>query len=364
MRSTHSQRLERWLGAETVEIMSQRMRGWYGTPLPVGNVPGLVYVGGDGDFVGPLKGGYFGSLKDYAIDSVKAKARRFAIRQRATAHSGFSSLGDLISEATTGGKRQSTWFEKGTTTAAATNQTLWPLATYPAAGAAGSNRPGGSVPTNSTAGAMFQTNAGAGDTLHIVTAYAGLAGASTNAVLLLYDRLFHAANILHTTTGNQSISGTSNRYTGTSAVNNFITLEVTSSLGSTAHNATITYTDDAGTSGAGSAQAVTASSVANRLPLPSWFYRLNAAASRGVDLVTNIAFSAVSSGVSQLVQGRPLVVMPLPTGIGSGQLNAYDGINSSFNLVQVQDNACLTFFVFQASASALSYRGEIVMVSG
>lgn len=359
MRSTHSQRLERWLGREAVESLSRSARGWYGDPIPVANVPGLVYATGDGDFVGLIRGGFHASAADFVAQRIKRISRNFTAKQLRTANTGFASLGDLISEATAGGKRQDNWYVKGATTAAATNQTCWPLGSFPAAGSAGSNIPGGSVPTNATAGSLAQTDPSGSDTLHVTTVQSVSNVASQT--LLLYDRLFHAANILHTTTGNQAVSGTPTRYTGTASANSFITLEVTSTLGSTAHNATITYVDDQGnTAEAGSAQAVTASSVANRLPFASWFYVLNSP-DKGARNATNIAFSAVSSGTSQIVQGMPIMFIPQPV---ANAMVVMDGINSAFNLKEIKTGACLTFMSLQGTATATTYTGMIVLVAG
>ena len=53
MRHTHSDRLERWLGADKVAQVSAAMCNrdakWYGSPIAVHGVPGLVYATKDGD---------------------------------------------------------------------------------------------------------------------------------------------------------------------------------------------------------------------------------------------------------------------------------------------------------------------------
>jgi hypothetical protein len=359
MRSTHAQRLERWLGRDAVESMSAQMLGWHGPPLPVANVPGNIYVGGDGDFCGPIRGGHYANVLDYIGDRARSTARRFVQRQGRQCNVGFTSLGDLISEATAGGKRQSQWFYKGASNNTNTNQSLWAIGVYPPAGAAGAAIPGGAVPTNTTTGALWQTNAAGGDGLYITTVYAQ--PNANSASLILYDRLFHAGTILHTTTGAQAVTGVPTRYLTTASVGVAVWLEVTSALGTTAHNATITYTDQSGNAAeAAAAQAVTVSSAANVLPLPRWFLLLNST-DNGVRTVTNVAFSAVSSGQSQVVQGKPLVFIPQTT---TGIMVVLDGINSAFNLVKVTDNACLAFLALQASATATTYQGEVVMVSG
>lgn len=359
--STHAQKLDRWFGVETTEKISREMHGWYGPPILVGNTPrgSGVWVGKGGDFVGPIRGGGFGNAAEYYWSKARRISRQVARRQQGVCNAGFSSLSDLISEATTGGKRQDFWWIRGATTNAATNQTMWPLGTYPTAGAAGAAIPGGAAPTSATVGALCPfVNPTGGDTAHITTLQSQF---TSVACLLLYDRIFHAASVLHSTTGNQAVSGVPTRYATTTSPGNFLTLEATSSLGSTAHNVTITYVDDAGnTAEAGSAQAVTVSSVANRIPLANFYYALNSG-DKGVRSVTNIAMSAVNSNNSQLMMGHPLMFIPQPV---ANAMIVMDGINSAFNLVHVLDSACLAMLALQSAGTASTNLGGLVMVSG
>ena len=106
MSSTHSARLERWLGVDNVEQISSAMRGWYGPPIPVGNVPGRVFATGDGDFCGPIRGGYVTSAFEYTLNRLIQARSRMARKHSSQLNVGFASLSDLISEATVGGKRQ------------------------------------------------------------------------------------------------------------------------------------------------------------------------------------------------------------------------------------------------------------------
>ena len=41
----HSGRLERWIGTERIEHLSTSMRGWYGRPIALLDVPGDVTRG-------------------------------------------------------------------------------------------------------------------------------------------------------------------------------------------------------------------------------------------------------------------------------------------------------------------------------
>ena len=72
MQHTHSDRLERWLGAEKVAQMSAAMCNphakWYGKPIAVHGVPGQVYATRDGDFIGAIDAGYELRLWTMGID--------------------------------------------------------------------------------------------------------------------------------------------------------------------------------------------------------------------------------------------------------------------------------------------------------
>lgn len=327
--AVHAAKIERWLGREQLASLLANSRG-FRHPVPVLNVPGAV-LAYDGDLVGGMGGG-----------------------------AGFSSLSDLIAEATVNGKRQDWFFSKaGSLAVSGAWASLWNVGNFPAAGGTVPAIPGGAVPTSATTGAIPFTNAASGDTLHIITP-GGMGSAAPNT-LLLYDRIFHAGSVLHTTTGNQSVTGTPNRYTGTSSPGNFAFLEVTSALGTTAHNLTMTYVDQSGNAAeAAAALAMVTSSAVTRIPHTPWFVPLNSGDS-GLRNVTNIAFSAVSSGTSAIVLGHALAFLPQPV---ANSWVVLDGINSAFSMVRVLDNACIAFLELKGVATATTYHGHLILVSG
>lgn len=96
---THSDRLDRWLGPGQTEVYSKMFREWHGPPVALAGVPGAVYVAKGGDFVGPIEGGGFANLIDFAEQRQRRIFRNFARRQSRTLNAGFASLSDLISEA-------------------------------------------------------------------------------------------------------------------------------------------------------------------------------------------------------------------------------------------------------------------------
>ena len=362
MRSVHAGQLERWLGPEA-ENISRQMKGWYGPGIPVSMPGGNLTAMPDGDFRGQLWSGKFASYRDYALDRVKRTLRNCARGWARTPQTGFASLSDLITEATTGGKRQEIFISKVCTfPTTAFAASLWAIPAMPPGGTAAATAiPGGEVPNNTTAGGLLQADPDGADTLHFVSAL--MQGSAAPNTLLVYDRIFHAGSILHTTTGNQAITGVPTRYTSaTASPGNFCFLEVhTGSLGSTAHNATITYTDTVPNAAeGGSAQVVTVSSVVTRIPLAKFYYQLNAD-DRGVTSVTNVAFSAVSTGVSNIVVGHPLMWIPCPV---AGVMTPIDGVNSMFNLVKIEVDACMAMLEMKAVGTATTYTGSIILVSG
>ncbi len=362
MRNTHSNRLERWLGTELVEQISRNTAGWYGPPLAIAGVPGKVYAAGDGDFVGPLDGGYFGSLMDYTRDKYRSAYRRWAKRQASTVNMGFTSLSDLISEATTGGKRQDFFFTKtGTGAVAGRHYSLWNLASLPAAGGAPAARPGGAVPTNATTGSFQQVDGAGSDTLHITTVQA--LGTTGPTSLMLYDRTFHAGSINHATLTAQSITGVPTRYATTTSPGVFAFLEVVTALNAVAHTAVLQYTDQDGNAAENTASlTIIISSVITQIPHFPWFLPLNAG-DTGLRTMTNLTFSSAGSpsGTSNLVMGKPYCICPCPI---AQSMVVLDGINSAFNLPEVLDGACVNIIDMHGVGSATTHSGTVVMVSG
>lgn len=360
---THAQRLERWLGADQVATISAKMRGFHGGPIPMANVPGRVWIDGDGEFRGPLTAGGFAGLADRTRDALRRARRQFARRQAATAHMGFSSLSDLISEATTGGKRQDYLFAKaGVTGVANVANSLFDVGVNPPAGTVLANDTGAS-PTNTTIGFIPYTNPSGGDTLHITTITA--VGTVANNNLLLCDTFYHFFHNI--ATDPQAVSDVPTRYQSTASKGTFISCFVTTALGAGTPTYTITYMDqDGNTAENAAAQTIVGSAIARRFPFAAtvgngWFIPLNSG-DTGVRKITNLDLSAASTGKLQVSLNKPLVWIPIPF---ANMPVIIDGINSAFNLVQVVDNSALQFIeINKGSTTATSYNGQIIMVAG
>jgi hypothetical protein len=223
------------------------------------------------------------------------------------------------------------------------------------------------VPTSASTGALDYENPTGGDTLHLVTAVVvgQIAGA-----LMIYDYLFGTTTAANPGTSLIDVTGTQNRYTGAAgtpeyAAGNFISNLVTVVLAATAHNITYQYIDqDNGTEEA--AAAITGRSGAAvgtaDFTAPQWCMPLNAG-DTGVRQMGAITFSA-SPATGQVMHyiGHPLAIVPCP---GANLGGVLDGINSSFNLVKIMDNACIAFMEFFKNATtAAAYSGQLILVSG
>lgn len=366
---THSQRLERWLGTDTVERLSCSMRDWYGPPIAIANVPGHVYAAKGGEFVGVIQGGYFANLADYSTQRTNRILRNVARRNRLTFHAGFTSLSDLISEATAGGKSQILSFvQAGAAGVAARSNSLWSVGPWPPVGAAGGTTGTGVALTRATAGALAHQNAGVGDQLHIttVTVQASVAG----QILLLYDNLW---NMTHTMTVDprscDAVNPPTRYQTAALAPGNFFSGHVTTVLPAATPTITLDYVDQDGNNVTGSALSTIASAAAvNTIPFtaPNWFYPL-ASTDQGLRSLQNSAnainlSAAMASGVVTWNIGHPLVFCP----VGAANTPVIiDGINSAFNLQRIYDNACLCFLELCKSATtATNWWGSLHMVSG
>jgi len=122
---------------------------------------------------------------------------------------------------------------------------MWTFNGMNGAGAA----PGGTArnPTRATTGAIGQSNPTGGRQKYLLCfpVYS-----NNNGVFVLYDRLADISGLSGTVTTAQNTTGLSvTRYTGTESVGNQIWLEIYTIVGATGTTATVSYTNQAGTSG-------------------------------------------------------------------------------------------------------------------
>lgn len=375
MRHTHSDRLERWLGADKVAQLSAAMCNrdakWYGKPIAVHGVPGLVYATKDGDFIGAIDAGYEVSAIDRAEDIIRRhhrmqRARMARVRRQSGA---IGSLDQALAAYFGGGNRTFSFLKSGTTGVVNSTNTLWFVGSQPAAGAAAAAAPGGTVPTDATTGSWAFDNPTGGATQHFVFGNP-IASVAANT-LLLYDRLFSVTKTMNST-ATEAVTGVPTRYQSTTpgaadyAQNNFLMIECRTALPATAHNwTTCTYTDQDGNAAA-TLPSVTgnSSNIINRLDQPAgtWFAPL-ASGDSGIQQLDQMQCSAaVASGAIDFTIGHPIAFMPC--GIANFVCEK-DGLTTSISLERIFDDACLAFLeICKGATTATTYTGTFTTLRG
>ena len=368
---THSDRLERWLGADKVAHVSAAMRDWYGPPIAVHGVPGAVYATKGGDFIGRIDAGAEASAQDRAREILKREERyrRWRMARMFRQAGAIGSYDEAIAAAFAGGRREFLFNKAGTTGVVAATNTLWYVGNQPAAGAAAGAAPGGTVPTDATTGAFGFDNPTSPDVQRFVFGHP-VASVAPNT-LLLYDRLFSVTKTMNST-ATEAVTGVPTRYQSTTVTDedygagNFLMIECRTALAATGHNwTTCTYTDQDGNTGA-TLPSVTGNSgnIINRLdqPASNWFCPL-ASGDSGIKALTQMQCSAaVATGAIDFTIGHPIAFMPC--GIANYACEK-DGLTTSFNLARVFDDACLAFLeICKAATTATTYTGSFVTIRG
>ena len=372
LRSTPSQKLERWLGTETVEGISMKMRNWYGPPIPVAGVPGRVYACAGGDFCGPIRGGYFGNLLEFSAARVRSFLRDVG-RPQYQLNAGFASLQALIDDVELYGLGQKFNFYKTGVTQPATSASGWlfyrgPVPVGATAPGATATDPGGTVYTNTSLGG-FRQNSDAGTNTTFFISGAGIGNqTASNGSLMLVDYLWDV-NLNYNVTNNP-ITGVPTRYqTATTAPGNFMSGDTTVVLGATAANIQLTYVDQDGNAAETAPNlAIRINSAVGTIPhtAPVWFIPLNAG-DTGLRNATNIAFTNNNNGYVARMIAHPLAIIPVnQQAATTGQAwSVIDGVNSAFQFERVYDGACLAMMEFyKGGTTATSYTGTIMLASG
>ena len=333
-------RIARWFGEAMLKMLQQAAAGC-GCPVPIMYTPdgSAVYAHKDVGFFGALQGG------------------------------AFSSLSDLIAEATAG-KQQNLYFQKvGTSSATGFANSLWRVGNLPAAAAAASALAAGDHLTSASAGGLGQADPAGGDTLHLTTMHA--VSSVANQLLMLYDRLWQGLIALGdssaqtcTLTGYPNSTGRYSDATGAKGNFAFVANEGGPTLTTGAHTWSLVYTDDAGNAAqAAAALAGVSAAVQNRIDHAGWFIPL-LAGDYGIQDIESIQCSVntIVAGGLTIVLAHPLALVPL--------IDAYsgviiDGINSAFNLVEIETDACLALLeAMKGASTATTYGGKVIAVSG
>jgi len=237
------------------------------------------------------------------------------------------------------------------TTVAAAWSSFFRSGGFPAAGTY-TTIPGGAVHNANSVGAMTLLSPGIERKYLLNFGVQHLTGIN---VVLLLDLLVAAGSINANLTGNQTVNTVAlTRYT--SGVGVMMILEVTTTLGATASNVTITYTNQAGTTGRSTgAMAMTGSAVAFRLqPVIGGALIPLQAGDTGVRSVQIANFSAaMGAGVVAILLYRPLVLVPTLATTTFVERNTPAMLSGITELVKDAGNVvgCLTVFVLPSGAA-------------
>lgn len=365
MRAVHSGRLERWLGADKVEHISRSMRGWYGPPIHLIDVPGSVRVCGDGDFIGPFERGYAASAMDALRDHLQRLWRAGGRVHHGYAGAGFASVSDALARASAGfSQKPAGMFNTvGATGVVGVTSSLHKRGLQPVAGVAAVAAPGGTAFVDSDTGGMIFTNPASG-TLHLVGA--DVSASVINNTLLCYDRIFGVAKTMNSNT-TEAVTGVPTRYQSTTVTaadyigGNFGFVEVgLTALAATAHNwTTCTYTDQANAASTLPSLTGNASAIVHRLdhPVQQWFAPL-AAGDVGIKAWTQMQCSAaVATGLINFVIGHPLGFMSFPV---INSVLPFDWLTNRDQAPRIFDDAYLAFLeINKPATTATTYTGQL-----
>ena len=360
-------RIERWLGAEKMLHLQNCMRGWYGSPINIVDVPGSVWITKDGDFIGKFGRGGFASAYDAFADHLKRNWRELSKPQYGIAHMAFTSIGDALARASGGNSQRRVFNKVGPTGVVGVTSSLWRVGPQPAAGSAGAAAPGGTAHVDSDTGGILFNNPASG-TLHLVGA--DVSASVINNSLLMYDRLHSVAKTMNST-ATEAVTGDPTRYQSTTATaadyigDNFGFVEVGgTALAATAHNwTTCLYEDQGAASSTLPSLTGNSGAIVDRLdhPVQQWFAPL-ASGDVGIRAWTQMQCSAaVATGAINFVVGHPLGFMSFPV---INSVLPFDWLTNRDQAPRVFDDACIAFLEPQKPATGTcTYTGRFQMTS-
>jgi len=216
----------------------------------------------------------------------------------------------------------------------------------------------GAIPTRTTQGALPYTAAGGGREKFALTV--GLTS-SVAGVFTLYDRLFHIGGLSGTVTTAQTVQGSTptpalTRNTG--GVGNVVFVEIYTLIGNTAQTITMTYTNQAGTTGRIST-AVAIGGSNNREATRVIMLPLQGADTgvRAVESVT-LSGSTATAGEFGVIIARPFPLLPVAT---AGMAVIRDWTTGLPMPPDVND-MCLSLLFFPAASTAPDIYGGFSFV--
>ena len=367
IRPAHAQQVETWLGREKIEHLQQCMRGWYGRPICLLDVPGSLWITADGDFVGHVNGGQFASALDYFETRLKRVWNALSTPQYGYCNAGFASISDALSRASQGYSQRRPFNKIGPTGVVGVTSSLWRVGPQPAAGVAPGAAPGGTAFSSSTTGALAFANPASG-TNHLVGADAS--ASVINNSLLVYDLIFGVAKTM-ASTAPEAVTGVPTRYQSTTATDadyigdNFGFIQVGgTALAATAHNwTTCLYADQDNASSTLPSLTGNSGAIVDRLdhPVQQWFAPL-ASGDVGIKAWTQMQCSAsVATGVIWFMIGHPLGFMSFPV---INSMLPFDWLTNRDQAPRVFDSACIAFLEpLKPATTATTYTGRLVTTS-
>lgn len=360
--STHSQRLERWLGADRIEQLSAANRGWYGRPIAMLDLPGSVRATGDGDFIGNFNRGFAESAWD-ALETAWRRMPQAKVRH-GLLNAGFASISDALAQASSGKSQRRSFNKVGPTGVVGVTSSLWRIGPQPAVGATPGAAAAGTAFDNSSTGALNFTAPSAGSNRLVgINAGASVVGNT----LLFYDLIFGVAKTMNST-ATEAVTGVPTRYQSATdtdedaAADNFLFIQVGgTALAATGHNWTVcTYTDQSGNAGATlPSLAGNSGAIVDRLdhPAQQWFAPL-ATGDYGIKALTQMQCSAaVATGVIWFMIGHPLGFVNFPV---INYLLPFDWLTNQDQAPRIYDTACPAFLeITKPATTATTYSGRV-----
>jgi hypothetical protein len=232
---------------------------------------------------------------------------------------------------------------------------LWTYDGMPAGGAVPTT---GSIPDRTTQGAIPFTPATGGRDKHSI----GAAITSLTAgVYLLYDRLFHIGGLIGTSAAAQTVQGSPaspalTRYTG--GTGNIAFYEIYTDLGSNSRTLTMTYTNQAGTTGGTSTINIGATSFREvtrmqRIPL--------AAGDSGIQSIQTVQLntSTGTTGNFGITIAQPLAWIPVNV---AGTMGWRDYTTGLPGIPVIDPDACLSLMFIPVTGTAPELTGLLATV--
>jgi hypothetical protein len=228
---------------------------------------------------------------------------------------------------------------------------LWTAGGYPGAGAIPATG-AGAVPTSATAGAIPFVNPSGANTLYL----ARLTASSSSANFLrIYDRLVHTSGLSANITTAQTVSTVAITRTYSTPVSAWV--EFYGAAGATTTGATVSYTNQAGTTGrAGTVQIAASAANGNLFPIALQ------SGDTGVQSVQSITL-AVATGTAgnfgiTLMANLASVGIPGP-GLALPPLNY-----AALALPVIQPNACLAALTVATTTGTGNIWAEMTLAQG